>query len=86
MPKEAMAVRPEVIRFALDEADFKGMADAVKRMEVNAAVDTAQPGAFTIRNHTFQVNEPGAFAIRNYNFNTKQPGAFAIRNYRFVAR
>jgi hypothetical protein len=78
--------KPEVIRFKLNENDLEEMADVVTRMEVTAGVDIAQPGAFTIRNHSFKTDEPGAFAIRNYNFSTKKPGAFTIRNYRFSTR
>jgi len=78
--------KPEVIRFQLEADDLKEMADVVTRMEVTAGVDIAQPGAFTIRNHTFNTSDPGAFAIRNYNFSTKKPGAFTIRNFRFTGR
>lgn len=78
-------VKPEVISFNLQQEDLAAMSDVVKRMEVTAGVNIAEPGAFTIRNHSFNTDKPGAFVIRNHNFSVDKPGAYTIRNYKFQA-
>lgn len=75
--------RPEVISFTLEADDFEAMSRIAARMQVQSGVDIAQPGAFTIRNHSFKSEKPGAFVIRNHNFSVGKPGAYTIRNYRF---
>jgi hypothetical protein len=75
--------RPDIISFELSKSDFEVMSKIIPRMEVTAGVNIAEPGAFTIRNHSFSAERPGAFVIRNHNFSTAKPGAYAIRNYRF---
>lgn len=74
---------PEIIQFTLTKDDLANINQVVTRMQVTAGVNLAEPGAFTIRNHTFDIDKPGAFTIRNHNFSTKEPGAYTIRNYRF---
>jgi hypothetical protein len=73
----------DVVSFNLPPDAFDTVSRIASRMTVNAGVDIAVPGAFTIRNHSFKNEEPGAFVIRNHNFRTDKPGAYTIRNYRF---
>ncbi|MGY4197845.1 hypothetical protein [Bradyrhizobium sp. USDA 4520] len=75
--------KPDVISFELTKEDFDVMSKIIPRMEVAAGVNIAEPGAFTIRNHSFSTERPGAFVIRNHNFSINKPGAYTIRNYRF---
>jgi hypothetical protein len=77
--------RADVISFELSKSDFDVMSKIIPRMEVTAGVNLVEPGAFTIRNHSFSAERPGAFVIRNHNFSTSKPGAYTIRNYRFEA-
>ncbi len=80
------ASKPDIISFELTKQDFEVMSKIIPRMEVTAGVDIAQPGAFTIRNHSFSTERPGAFVIRNHNFSMAKPGAYTIRNYRFESK
>ncbi|MEA2823028.1 MAG: hypothetical protein QOJ86_5032 [Bradyrhizobium sp.] len=80
------AEKRDIISFELSKQDFDVMSKIIPRMEVTAGVNVAQPGAFTIRNHSFSPEKPGAFVIRNHNFSLDKPGAYAIRNYRFEAK
>ena len=74
----------QIISFKLSKTDLASIGEVVSRLEVTATgVDPTQPGAFTIRNHSFNPDSPGAFTIRNHNFNTASPGAYTIRNYQF---
>lgn len=73
----------EIISFKLTKEDLSKIGEVVTRLQVTSNVDVSQPGAFTIRNHSFNVEAPGAFTIRNHNFSTKSPGAYTIRNYQF---
>lgn len=73
----------EIISFKLTREDLSNIGQVATRLQVTTGVNVAEPGAFTIRNHSFSVDEPGAFVIRNHNFSTKTPGAYTIRNYRF---
>lgn len=75
----------EIISFKLNKQDLTSIGAVVTRLQVTGAVDPARPGAFTIRNHSFNPNAPGAFTIRNHNFSTQTPGAYTIRNYQFSA-
>lgn len=75
--------KPEVISFQLEPSDLSAMKDVAARLTVSAGVNIAEPGAFTIRNHSFNTEKPGAFVIRNHNFSIEKPGAYTIRNYRF---
>jgi hypothetical protein len=76
----------EIISFKLNKQDLASIGAVVTRLQVTASgVNTTQPGAFTIRNHSFNPDRPGAFTIRNHNFNTQTPGAYTIRNYQFSA-
>ncbi len=78
--------RADIISFELTKSDFDVMAKIIPRMEVTAGVNVAEPGAFTIRNHSFSAERPGAFVIRNHNFSTSKAGAYTIRNYRFESK
>lgn len=78
-----MSAKVDVISFALSKDDYGAMSKIIPRMEVTAGVNLAEPGAFTIRNHSFDTEHPGAFVIRNHNFSVAKPGAYTIRNYRF---
>lgn len=78
-----MSKATEVISFKLNEDDLNVMSKIIPRLEVTAGVNIADPGAFTIRNHSFNTENPGAFVIRNHNFSMSNPGAYTIRNYRF---
>lgn len=73
----------EIISFKLGKDDLTKVGAIVTRLQVTASGDVNQPGAFTIRNHTFNADAPGAFTIRNHNFNAKTPGAYTIRNFQF---
>lgn len=73
----------DVVTFTLPPNEFDSISRIASRMTVDAGVDVAQPGAFTIRNHSFKNEEPDAFVIRNHNFRVDRPGAYTIRNYRF---
>ena len=76
----------QIISFKLNKEDLANIGQVVTRLEVTATgVDPSQPGAFTIRNHSFNPDSPGAFTIRNHNFNAQSPGAYTIRNYQFSA-
>ena len=76
----------QVISFKLSREDLASIGEVVTRLQVTASgVDPSQPGAFTIRNHSFNPDKPGAFTIRNHNFNAASPGAYTIRNYQFSA-
>lgn len=76
----------QTISFRLSKEDLASIGEVVTRLQVTASsVDPAQPGAFTIRNHSFNPDAPGAFTIRNHNFNAQSPGAYTIRNYQFSA-
>lgn len=75
----------EIMSFKLNKADLAAMGKAVGKLQVMPEVDVANPGAFTIRNHSFSTDQPGAFAIRNYSFSTQSPGPFTIRNYQFTS-
>jgi hypothetical protein len=75
--------KADIISFKLNAEDYDTMSGIIPRMEVTAGVNIAEPGAFTIRNHSFDTSRPGAFVIRNHNFSMNAPGAYAIRNYRF---
>lgn len=77
------ASQRDIISFELSKDDFDVMSKIIPRMEVTAGVNITEPGAFTIRNHSFSAECPGAFVIRNHNFSTSKPGAYTIRNYRF---
>jgi len=77
------AADPEVITFELAPEEFENLSRISARLDVQAGVDIAKPGAFTIRNHSFEAQKPGAFVIRNHNFSVDKPGAYTIRNYRF---
>jgi hypothetical protein len=77
--------RPEIISFKLEKEDLAKIGEVVSRLRVSSGVDITEPGAFTIRNHTFSTTEPGAFTIRNHTFSPKAPGAYTIRNYQFSA-
>jgi hypothetical protein len=79
------AAQPEIISFKLNKEDLAKIGEVVTRLQVTSEVDITEPGAFTIRNHTFSTTEPGAFTIRNHTFNPKVPGAYTIRNYQFSA-
>jgi hypothetical protein len=81
-----MTATRDVISFELEKSDYEAMSKVIPRMEVTAGVNIAEPGAFTIRNHSFDTARPGAFIIRNHNFSTEKPGAYAIRNYRFESK
>jgi hypothetical protein len=78
--------RTEIISFKLTREDLERMSQVVTRLNVTSGVNIAEPGAFTIRNHSFSTSEPGAFVIRNHNFSIKDPGAYTIRNYRFSSK
>ena len=86
-PHEIACATPDrdrdVISFKLEKDDLERMAGIVTRIQVTSVVDVANPGAFTIRNHSFSTTEPGAFTIRNHSFSTTTPGAYTIRNYQF---
>lgn len=73
----------EILSFKLSKEDLASIGKAVGKLAVSSAVSTAEPGAFTIRNHSFSTETPGAFTIRNHTFNTRAPGPFTIRNYQF---
>lgn len=73
----------EIISFKLAEEDLALMGKAVAKLAITTDVNTSEPGAFTIRNHSFSTEQPGAFVIRNHSFSAKDPGAFTIRNYQF---
>jgi hypothetical protein len=73
----------KVLSFKLSKADLAVMGRAVGKLAITSEVNTAEPGAFTIRNHSFSTDQPGAFTIRNHSFNTRAPGPFTIRNYQF---
>ena len=73
----------DVISFELEKEDLKQMHKLAKSMEVSAGVNIAEPGAFTIRNHSFDTKGPSAFVIRNHSFSIDKPGAYTIRNFRF---
>ena len=76
----------QIISFKLNTDDLASIGEVVTRLQVTATgVDPSQPGAFTIRNHSFNPDKPGAFTIRNHNFNAANPGAYTIRNYQFSA-
>ena len=76
----------QIISFKLSKDDLTSIGQVVSRLDVTATgVDPSQPGAFTIRNHSFNPDVPGAFTIRNHNFNASSPGAYTIRNYQFSA-
>jgi hypothetical protein len=80
------AAAAEIISFKLSRDDLASIGEVVTRLQVTASgVDPSQPGAFTIRNHSFNPDKPGAFTIRNHNFNAATPGAYTIRNYQFSA-
>jgi len=80
------AVQRQIISFKLSKLDLVNIGEVVTRLQVTASgVDPTQPGAFTIRNHSFNPDSPGAFTIRNHNFNAQSPGAYTIRNYQFSA-
>jgi hypothetical protein len=74
----------EVISFKLTKDDLARIGEVANRLQVTSGVNLAEPGAFTIRNHSFNTREPGAFVIRNHNFSTQAPGAYTIRNFRFA--
>lgn len=73
----------EIINFKLTSEDLERIGNVATRLQVTSGVNLAEPGAFTIRNHSFSLNEPGAFVIRNHNFSMDKPGAYTIRNFRF---
>lgn len=76
----------QIISFKLSKTDLASIGEVVSKLEVTATgADPSQPGAFTIRNHSFNPDSPGAFTIRNHNFNAASPGAYTIRNYQFSA-
>ena len=76
----------QIISFKLTKDDLASIGEVVTRLQVTTSgVDPSQPGAFTIRNHSFNPAAPGAFTIRNHNFNAASPGAYTIRNYQFSA-
>lgn len=76
----------QIISFRLSKDDLASIGEVVTRLQVTTSgVDPTQPGAFTIRNHSFNPASPGAFTIRNHNFNASSPGAYTIRNYQFSA-
>jgi hypothetical protein len=84
--QSAEGVQAEIISFKLSREDLASIGEVVTRLQVTASgVDPSQPGAFTIRNHSFNPDKPGAFTIRNHNFNAASPGAYTIRNYQFSA-
>ncbi len=83
MNKGMSAARPEVISFALAPEEFEALSRVAARVSVTSGTDIASPGAFTIRNHSFQSEGPGAFVIRNHNFSMEHPSAYTIRNFRF---
>jgi hypothetical protein len=74
----------EIISFKLTKDDLAKLGQVATRLQVTSGVNLAEPGAFTIRNHSFSVDDPGAFVIRNHNFSTEKPGAYTIRNFRFT--
>jgi hypothetical protein len=77
----------EIMSFKLNKDDLAHIGEVVSRLNVTSSgVDVANPGAFTIRNHTFNTKEPGAFTIRNHTFDVQKPGAYAIRNYQFSSK
>ena len=76
----------KIISFELSKEDIMAMGAAVGRMQITGEFSPTDPGAFTIRNHTFSTEKPGAFTIRNYTFNTTEPSAFTIRNYAFSSK
>lgn len=75
----------EIISFKLSREDLAKIGDVVTRLQVTHAADPSKPGAFTIRNHSFNAASPGAFTIRNHAFDASTPGAYTIRNYQFSA-
>ena len=75
----------EIISFKLSREDLASIGEVVTRLQVTGSCDLAQPGAFTIRNHSFNPELPGAFTIRNHHFNADSPGAYIIRNHQFSA-
>jgi len=78
--------KTEIIRFKLTKEDLANISRVVTRLQVTSGAGIAEPGAFTIRNHSFSTTEPGAFTIRNHNFSIKAPGAYTIRNYQFSSK
>ena len=78
--------KTEIISFKLTKEDLENIDRIVTRLQVTSGLDIAEPGAFTIRNHSFSTDKPGAFTIRNHNFSTRSPGAYTIRNYQFSSR
>jgi hypothetical protein len=80
------SARTEIISFKLTKEDLAKIGEVVTRLQVTSGIDVAQPGAFTIRNHSFNPDKPGAFTIRNHNFSTREPGAYTIRNYQFSSK
>ena len=75
-----------VISFKMNQEDFDRMSDIVTSLQITSGVDLTNPGAFTIRNHSFSTTEPGAFTIRNHSFSAAAPGAYTIRNFRFSVK
>ncbi len=73
----------EIISFKLTKDDLAQIGAVATRLQVTPGVNLAEPGAFTIRNHSFTTDSPGAFVIRNHNFSMERPGAYTIRNFRF---
>src|SRR5215216_6033847 len=51
---------PEIISFKLNKEDLAKIGEVVAKVQVTTGVDVANPGAFTIRNHSFSPTEPGA--------------------------
>lgn len=75
----------EIISFKLSREDLAKIGEVVTRLQVTHTADPSKPGAFTIRNHSFNAASPGAFTIRNHAFDASTPGAYTIRNYQFSA-
>lgn len=80
---ELRGTEPEIISFKLNKEDLAKIGQVVSRVQVTTGVDVSNPGAFVIRNHSFNPSEPGAFTIRNHAFSVETPGAYTIRNYQF---
>ena len=76
----------DILTFKLSPTDLAAMGKAVAKLQLKSEYLTTEPGAFTIRNHSFGTDSPGAFTIRNHSFSAKDPGAFTIRNYQFSSQ
>lgn len=78
-----MSTKPEIKHIKLGMEDLAKIGDIVTRLQVTTAIDSSNPGAFVIRNHSFSKEKPGAFTIRNHSFSLKGRSAYTIRNYQF---